>query len=130
MHTDPISDMLIRLKNANNAKQDVFTLPASKEKESILQILKQENFIEDFERIKSNPQDILKVKLKYINGKRVIRDVKKVSKPGLRIYVGKNDIPRVLGGFGLAILSTPKGIMSDRRARKEGIGGELLCMVW
>jgi len=130
MHTDPISDMLIRLKNANNAKQDFFTLPASKEKESILQILKQENFIEDYERIKSNPQDIFRVKLRYINGKRVIRDVKKVSKPGLRIYVGKNDIPRVLGGFGLAILSTTKGIMSDRRARKEGIGGELLCMVW
>ncbi|MDI3538449.1 MAG: small subunit ribosomal protein [Bacillota bacterium] len=129
--TDPIADMLTRIRNANMARHEVVEVPSSRMKKAIAEILKAEGFIRDYEYVDDNKQGILKIYLKYgPNKERVITDLKRISKPGLRVYVGRNEIPKVLRGLGIAILSTPRGIMSDKQARREGVGGEVLCYVW
>lgn len=129
--TDPIADMLTRIRNALAVEHDTVTIPASKVKNSMASILKEEGFISDFEVIKNEPQDILRIHLRYDeNREPMIRGLKRISKPGLRVYVRKNDIPRVFAGLGIAIVSTSKGIMTGRKAWREGAGGELLCSVW
>jgi small subunit ribosomal protein S8 len=129
--TDPIADMLTRIRNANIVRHEVVEIPASNIKKAIAQTLKDEGFIKDFEVLEDNKQGIIKIYLKYgPNKERVITGLKRISKPGLRVYAKKDEIPRVLGGLGIAILSTSKGIMTDKNARKEGIGGEVLCYIW
>jgi small subunit ribosomal protein S8 len=128
---DPISDMLTRIRNAGMARNTETTMPATKILVAIAGILKQEGYIEDFEVIEKRPQNQLLVKLSYGPDKRhVIREIKRVSKPGLRVYAGKNDIPRVKSGLGIAIVSTPEGVLTGYEARRRGIGGEVLCTVW
>jgi len=128
--TDPIGDALTRIRNAARAKHEKTVIPASKLKRAIVQVLKDEGFIADYVYTEDNKQGELTVFLKYDNGESVIRQIKRVSKPGLRQYVPKDEIPRVLGGMGIAILSTSKGVLVDREARKAGVGGELLCTVF
>lgn len=128
--TDPIGDMLTRLRNAARAKHEKTVIPASKLKRAIVQVLKDEGYISDFVFHEDNKQGELTVFMKYDGGEAVIRQIKRVSKPGLRQYVPANEIPRVLGGLGIAILSTSKGVLVDREARKAGVGGELLCTVF
>jgi small subunit ribosomal protein S8 len=129
--TDPIADMLTRIRNANMVYKDRVDIPASKLKKSIIRILKDEGFIKGFRYIEDGRQGILRVYLKYgPKRERVINELVRVSKPGRRIYVGKDEIPLVKRGLGVAILSTSKGVMTDRECRKLGIGGELLCIVW
>ncbi|MFQ5933082.1 MAG: 30S ribosomal protein S8 [Dehalococcoidia bacterium] len=129
--TDPISDMLTRIRNALAVEHDTVLVPASKIKTAMAGILKEEGFIREFEVIKGEPQDTLRIHLRYDENKEpMIRGLKRVSKPGLRVYVGRNEIPRVFAGLGIAILSTSNGIMTGRRAWREKTGGELLCYVW
>ncbi len=129
--TDPIADMLTRIRNANSASKDSVTMPSSKKLVAIAQIMKDEGYIADFTVIEKAPQNELTVTLKYGPKKaKVIRGIRRISKPGLRIYAGKNDLPRVLGGLGTAIISTSSGVMTDREARKAGIGGEVLAYIW
>jgi small subunit ribosomal protein S8 len=129
--TDPIADLLTRIRNGLIARHQYVLVPGSKMKIAIARILKEEGFIKDVEILRDNPQRTLKIWLKYANGKEpVITGLRRVSKPGLRVYTGKRELPRVLGGLGLAILSTPKGIMTERKARRLGVGGETLCYVW
>jgi len=129
--TDPIADMLTRIRNGLIGRHQYVLVPGSKMKIAIARILKEEGFLKDFEILRDNPQRTLKIWLKYANGKEpVISGLRRVSKPGLRVYTGKRELPRVLGGLGLAILSTPKGIMTERKARRLGVGGEVLCYVW
>mgnify|MGYP000952202526 CR=1 FL=1 len=129
--TDPIADMLTRIRNALVAKHESIEVPASNIKAAIAEILREEGFINDYTRIEDGKQGILKIELKYgPNGERVISGLKRISKPGLRVYVRKDQVPKVLGGLGIAILSTSKGVMTDRKARQEGVGGEVLCYVW
>ena len=129
--TDPIADMLTRIRNANTAGHPTVDIPASKMKKSIAGILKEEGYIEDFEVIEDNKQGIIKVTMKYgADKERVISGIKKISKPGLKTYAKANDIPKVLGGLGIAIISTSKGIVNDKETRKLGIGGEVICYVW
>jgi len=128
---DPIADMLTRLRNANNAEKSVVNIPASKIKRGIADILKEEGFVRDVKMIERHPQNDIRLYLKYSdNGEKVITGVKRISKPGLRVYVNKDEIPRVLGGLGVAIISTSHGVLSDKQAREKGIGGEVLCYVW
>jgi small subunit ribosomal protein S8 len=129
--TDPIADMLTRIRNANQMKHKTVEMPASKLKAEILGVLKQEGYIVDFERLNDGVQGTIKVTLKYLeNEERVIRGLKKISKPGLRVYAKTDDIPRVLNGLGIAIVSTSKGLMTDRAARNNKIGGEVIAFVW
>ena len=129
--TDPIADMLTRIRNANSAKHKEVDVPASNMKRAIAQILVDEGYIASFEEIKDEKQGMLRVTLKYDeNGKRVIAGLKRISKPGLRIYVNKDELPQVLNGLGIALISTSKGIKTDKEARKEGLGGEVLAYVW
>jgi small subunit ribosomal protein S8 len=129
--TDQIGDMLTRIRNAATVRHDSVEMPASKMKVAILKILKEEGFIHDFELIKSKPERLIKVRLKYQeNNKSMISGIERVSKPGLRIYAQHNDIPRVYGGVGVAILSTPKGVLTGQQARQQGVGGEVVCYVW
>jgi small subunit ribosomal protein S8 len=128
--TDPIADMLTRIRNAIMAKHDDVLVPTSKVKLSIAKILKEEGFITDYELLKSKPQPMIKIYLKYIDGQPALLGLERVSKPGLRVYVGKHEIPRVYGGLGVAILSTSKGILTGQKAWKLHLGGELLCYVW
>lgn len=129
--TDPIADMLTRVRNANSVYHDKVEIPASKIKQAVAQILKEEGFIKDFEMIKDDKQGILRVSLKYgPNREKVITGIKRISKPGLRVYAKKDQIPRVLGGLGIAIISTSKGIMTDKQARQDGLGGEVIAYVW
>jgi small subunit ribosomal protein S8 len=129
--TDPIADMLTRIRNANMVGHEQVELPASNMKRSIANILKEEGFIRDAEFIPDNKQGILRIFLKYgPNNERVITGLKRISKPGLRVYAKHNEIPRVLGGLGIAILSTSQGVMTDKQARRSGIGGEVICYVW
>lgn len=130
MQTDPIADMLTRIRNAVLAKADKVDMPASRMKLEIAKILKEEGFIRAYKIIKDKRQGILRLSLKYIGNDNVITGLKKISKPGRRIYVGSNEIPKVMGGVGIAILTTSKGIMNDRVSRAEKVGGELLCYVW
>lgn len=129
--TDPIADFLTRIRNANIAYHDKVDIPGSRMKRALAQILKEEGFIHDFQWIDDDKQGMLRLYLKYGPGKkRVITGLRRVSRPGLRVYAKKDEIPRVLGGLGISILSTSRGLMSDRQARKEGIGGEVVCYVW
>ncbi len=132
--TDPIADMLTRIRNALMAGHTSVAMPSSKMKVAIARILKDEGFIEDFVVGDERPQPVLVIRLKYVGRRRhrrpVITGLKRVSKPGRRIYVGKREIPWVLSGMGIAILSTPKGVLTDQQARRLGVGGEVLCYVW
>jgi len=129
--TDPIADMLTRIRNANTANHEVVDVPASRMKQAVAKILKDEGFINDFERVNEGPQGVIRIKLKYgQNKEKVITGLRRISRPGLRVYTNKTEIPRVLGGLGLVIMSTSKGIMSGKRAKKEGCGGEVLAYVW
>ena len=138
--TDPIADFLTRIRNANMVLMDKVEIPASKTKMGLAEILKAEGFINDVELIEDGKQGVIRVTLKYGEGKsqvkygagreKIINGLKRISKPGLRVYAGKDELPRVMGGLGIAIISTSKGLMVDRVARKEGLGGEVLCYVW
>ncbi|MDQ2858417.1 MAG: 30S ribosomal protein S8 [Candidatus Eremiobacteraeota bacterium] len=129
--TDPIADMLTRIRNANTANHPTVDIPASKMKIAVAEILKEEGFIRSHERVDEGPQGVLRVTLKYGPEKeKVITGLRRISRPGLRVYTGRGEVPRVLGGLGLVIMSTSKGIMSGKRAKREGCGGEVLAYVW
>lgn len=129
--TDPIADMLTRIRNANNAKHKSVEVPASKMKKDLAQILLDEGFIKGFNVTEDEKQGIITLDLKYgPKEEKVISGIKRISKPGLRVYVRNNELPKVLGGLGIAIISTSKGVVTDKFARKEGIGGEVICYVW
>ena len=129
--TDPIADMLTRIRNANSAKHETVDIPASNMKKAIAEILNEEGYIKNYQVIEDDKQGVIRIALKYGPSKeKVISGLKRVSKPGLRIYAGAEELPRVLKGFGIAIISTSKGIMTDKKARKENIGGEVLAFVW
>ena len=129
--TDPIADYLTRIRNANSVNHEKVEIPASKLKKTMTQILKDEGMIKDFEYIEDGRQGILRVHLKYgPNKQKVITGLKRISKPGLRVYAKKDEVPRILGGLGIAIISTSQGVMTDKQARKRGLGGEVLCYVW
>ncbi len=131
MLTDPIADMLTRIRNANKAMHERTEMPTSRLKEQIARILKEEGYIRDFSIVKGESFDTLVVELKYGKGReRVITGIKRVSKPGRRVYARKDRLPRVLGGMGTAILSTSKGVITSRTAEIEGIGGEVICFIW
>ncbi|MFA5367702.1 MAG: 30S ribosomal protein S8 [Dehalococcoidia bacterium] len=131
MVTDPIADMLTRIRNATMVRHDFVLVPSSKVKLAVAKILRDEGFIKDYEVVKGKQQRMIKIYLKYTDKKEsVIEGLQRVSKPGLRIYVSKSEIPRVYGGLGMAILSTPKGIITGKKAWQEGVGGELICFVW
>ena len=129
--TDPIADMLTRIRNANSAKHETVDVPASNMKKSIAEILNNEGYIKGYQIIEDGKQGVIRVTLNYGNNKeKVISGLKRVSKPGLRIYAGAEELPRVLKGLGIAIISTSKGVMTDKEARKQNIGGEVLAFVW
>ncbi|MDD5701498.1 MAG: 30S ribosomal protein S8 [Dehalococcoidales bacterium] len=129
--TDQIADMLTRIRNAAIVRHDIVEMPASKLKIAILKILKEEGFISDYELVKGKPERLLRIRLRYDESNRsIISGIERVSKPGLRVYAQNHEIPRVYGGVGVAILSTPKGVITGQKARKEGVGGEVLCYVW
>ena len=129
--TDPIADLLTRIRNANSSRHESVDIPASNMKKAITQILLDEGYIKDFQVIEDGKQGVIRITLKYSpNKEKVISGIKRVSKPGLRIYAGAAELPRVLKGLGIAIISTSKGIMTDKEARKQNIGGEVLAFVW
>lgn len=131
--TDPIADMLTRIRNAGIAGHSQVAVPSSKLKLAVARILKEEGFIRDYRLVEQKPQAVIRIWLKYVGEKprrHVITGLKRVSKPGCRIYVGKEEIPWVRSGLGIAILSTPKGVLTDRQSRRLGVGGEILCHVW
>ena len=129
--TDPIADMLTRVRNANSAGHDTVSMPTSKKLVDIARIMKEEGYITDYVIEPNTPRDTLTITLKYGKKKaRTIRGIRRISKPGLRIYAGKDDLPRVLGGLGTAVISTSQGVMADRDARKKGIGGEVIAYIW
>lgn len=131
MLTDPIADMLTRIRNAGTAGHKTVDIPFSKQKKTLADILLREGYIKDLEVIEGDPADTIKITLKYTPDREaVISGIKRISKPGLRIYVGKRDIPKVLNGLGTAIISTSKGVLTDLEARREGVGGEVICYVW
>ncbi|WP_219834323.1 30S ribosomal protein S8 [Paenibacillus sp. R14(2021)] len=129
--SDPIADMLTRIRNANVVRHETVEMPASKVKKQIAEILKREGFIRDAEYIEDNKQGMIRIFLKYgPNQERVITGLKRISKPGLRVYTKSTEVPRVLGGLGMAIISTSQGIMTDKEARQQKSGGEVVCYVW
>jgi len=129
--SDPIADMLTRIRNANTVRHETVEFPASRIKKEITEILKREGFIRDAEYIDDNKQGMIRVFLKYgPNNERVITGLKRISKPGLRVYAKASEVPRVLGGLGIAILSTSKGLLTDKEARQANTGGEVICYVW
>lgn len=128
--TDPIADYLTRLRNAINAHQKRVDIPSSFLKKEITKILKENKYIENYTEIPDNKQGILRIQLKYVDGSCVINGLKRVSKPGLRVYAGTNNLPRVLGGLGIAIISTSVGLKTDKEAKQEHVGGEILCYIW
>lgn len=129
--TDPIADMLTRIRNANTAMHDKVDIPFSKEKEAVIKILKEEGYILNFKVIAENNKSTIRVYVKYgDNNEKVIKGLKRISKPGRRVYSSVKDMPKVLGGLGTAIVSTPKGIVTDKVARESNVGGEILCYVW
>lgn len=131
MMTDPIADMLTRIRNGNKANHKKITVPSSNEKKAIAQILLDEGFITGFNVEEDGKQGILTIDLKYTeNGEKVISGLRRISKPGLRVYVKANEVPKVLNGLGTAIISTSKGLLTDRAARSENVGGEVICYVW
>lgn len=129
--TDPVADFLTRIRNANSVFHDKVEIPSSKIKKTMAGILKEEGFIKDYEYVEDGKQGVLRLYLKYgANKQKVITGIKRISKPGLRVYVKKDEVPRVLGGLGIAVISTSHGIMTDKEARKRQLGGEVLCYVW
>ena len=129
--TDPIADMLTRIRNANSAYKSTTTMPSSRKLVEIARILKQEGYISDYNVVAAEPQDSLEITLKYGPKKeRTISGIRRISKPGLRVYAKKDELPRVLGGLGIAVISTSHGVMTDRFARKEGVGGEVIAYIW
>lgn len=130
MLTDPIADMLTRIRNAVHTKAEKVDIPASRMKVEIAKILKEEGFIKSYKIIKDKRQGILRIVLKYVDDEGVITGLRRISKPGRRVYVGRKEVPQVLGGVGIAILTTSKGIMTNRTSRREGVGGEIICYVW
>ncbi|NLW55337.1 MAG: 30S ribosomal protein S8 [Firmicutes bacterium] len=128
--TDPIADMLTRIRNANIVRSKSVDVPASNIKKELARLLKEEGYIQDYELIDDQKQGLIRIQLKFNGKERIITGLKRISKPGLRVYVEKDQIPKVLGGLGIAILSTSKGVMTDKSARQLGIGGEVLCYVW
>ena len=129
--TDPVADFLTRIRNAHNARHQKLDVPASKLKAEIARILKEEGYISNVKPVDEEGKQMLRVYLKYgANNEAAIRDLKRVSKPGCRVYVGKDEIRRVQGGLGISIITTPRGVMTGRQARREGVGGEILCEVW
>lgn len=128
--SDVIADMLTRIRNANNAKHETVDVPASNVKKAIADILVSEGYIKSYQVVEDGKQDTLHITLKYVGKQKVIQGIRRVSKPGLRIYSGCEDMPKVMNGLGVAIVSTSKGIMTDKQARKEHIGGEILAFVW
>ncbi len=129
--TDPVADFLARIRNAIGARHQKLDVPASKLKVEIARILKEEGYIANFKQVEEGGHKLIRVYLKYgTNNEAVITNLARVSRPGCRVYVGRNEIPRVLGGMGINILTTPKGVMTGRQARKEGVGGEVLCEIW
>ncbi len=132
MHiTDPIADMLTRIRNANSAKHDTVDVPASNMKKAIAQILLEEGYVKNFQLIDDGTQGVIRITLKYGEGKKnIISGLRRVSKPGLRVYAGAEELPRVLHGLGIAIVSTSKGVMTDKKAREAHVGGEVLAFVW
>jgi small subunit ribosomal protein S8 len=131
MMTDPIADMLTRIRNANMAKLEKVDVPASKMKIEITKILKDKGFIKSFKVLRDRKQGVIRITMKYLDGyEKAITGLKRVSKPGRRMYVDRTEIPKVMGGYGVAILSTSRGIMTDEVCRSQGIGGEVLCNIW
>lgn len=130
MMTDPIADMLTRIRNANSAKHESVEIPSSKMKQDIAQILLDEGFIKGYNVTEDDKQGILTIDLKYKDNQRVISGIKRISKPGRKIYVRSKEVPSVLGGLGIAIISTSQGIVTDKKARANNIGGEVICYVW
>ena len=129
--SDPIADMLTRIRNGNSANKAAVSMPSSKKLVEIARVMKEEGYISEYEVQAGQPHDDLVITLKYGERRsKVIRGIRRISKPGLRIYAGKNDLPRVLGGLGIAIISTSRGVMTDRDARKIGVGGEVIAYVW
>ena len=128
--SDVIADMLTRIRNANNAKHETVDIPASNMKKAIADILVNEGYISSYTVVEDGKQGIIRVTLKYIGKQKVLQGLRRVSKPGLRIYAGCEDMPKVMNGLGIAIVSTSKGIMTDKKARKENVGGEVLAFVW
>ncbi|PYZ95643.1 MULTISPECIES: 30S ribosomal protein S8 [Alteribacter] len=129
--TDPIADMLTRIRNANTVRHTSLELPGSKIKKEVADILKREGFIRDYEFIEDNKQGILRIFLKYgVNNERVITGLKKISKPGLRVYAKADEVPKVLGGLGIAVISSSTGIITDKEARQQQVGGEVLAYIW
>jgi small subunit ribosomal protein S8 len=130
MVTDPIADMLTRVRNAAMIRSEKVDIPASKIKLEVAKILKEEGFIRAYKILKDKKQGILRLTLKYVDNENVISGLKRISRPGRRVYVGSKEIPRVMGGIGIAVLTTPRGILSDKTCRRENIGGEVICYVW
>ena len=129
--TDTIADMLTRIRNANQMRYETVRVPASKVKEEVAKILKEEGFIEDYKVVEDNVQGTIELTLKYgQNKERVITGLKRISKPGLRVYAKAGEVPKVLNGLGIAVISTSHGVMTDKEARKENLGGEVLCYIW
>ena len=129
--TDPIADMLTRIRNANTVKHETVDVPASNIKKEIARILLEEGFVRGYDVIEDGKQGIIRIQLKYgQTGERVISGLKRISKPGMRVYAANQEIPKVLNGLGISIISTSKGILTDRQARKENVGGEVICYVW
>ena len=128
--TDPIADMLTRIRNANQMRHEKVDMPASKLKKEFLELLKKEGYVGNIAVVKGDVQDTLRVTLKYLQTDRVVKGLKRISKPGLRVYAKNTEIPKVLNGLGIAVISTSKGLLTDREARKQKIGGEILAYVW
>lgn len=129
--TDPIADFLTRIRNANTARHEAFEVPASNMKIAIAKILKDEGYIKDYEIVEDNKQNVIRISLKYgKNKERVIKNLRRISKPGLRVYAKSDDIPKVLNGLGIAIISTSEGVLTDKEARNRHVGGEVLAYVW
>jgi small subunit ribosomal protein S8 len=129
--TDPIADMLTRIRNANTVKHETVDVPASNIKKELARILLEEGFVRGYDVIEDGKQGIIRIQLKYGQaGERVISGLKRISKPGMRVYAANQEIPKVLNGLGISIISTSKGILTDKQARKEGVGGEVICYVW
>ena len=129
--TDPIADMLTRIRNANVVKHETVDVPASNMKKELARILLEEGFIRGYDVIEDGKQGIIRIQLKYgQTGERVISGLKRISKPGMRVYADKHEVPRVLNGLGISVISTSKGILTDKQARKENVGGEVICYVW
>ena len=131
MMTDPIADMLTRIRNANMAKLEKVDIPASKLKIELTKILKEKGFIKSFKVLRDRKQGVIRISMKYLDGyEKVITNLKRISTPGRRMYVDKTEVPQVMGGYGIAIVSTSKGILTDEACRREGVGGEVLCNIW